>query len=74
MDKRSDTMTFRLPNELKQAVEAIAIARDSTPSSVVCAAVAELVARERHVYLSLSRAFAGVEGVPSAPGEERADV
>lgn len=73
-EKRLETMTFRLPSDLKLAIESIAEARLLSPSSFVCSVLTEVVARERRLFESYSRVFGEGRCVPGTPEEEMRDV
>ena len=72
MDKRTATVSSRIPAELELQVQAIALARDVTASDLICSALAELVERERRTYHRLSAAFCERQDLPSiSSGEVR---
>lgn len=71
MDKRTETVSFRLPESLYRQLQAIALARDVTLSDLVCTAMAEEVERARVAYLRLRPAFEDRQDLPGTPGEVR---
>jgi len=46
MDKRTATVSSRIPAELEAQVQAIALARDVTVSDLICSALAEVVEQD----------------------------
>ena len=68
MDKQTEHLSFRLTPELKLQIEAIALARGVSVSTLCNQSLSETVDRERRLYLELSRAFAGALGLPSGQG------
>ncbi|CAK0766743.1 hypothetical protein CCP4SC76_4600001 [Gammaproteobacteria bacterium] len=63
MDKRSSTISSRIPPDLEKQLHAIAIARDISLSDLVYTALASL-AREEHIrYLKLKQAFDGMPDI-----------
>ena len=69
MDKRTATVSSRIPAELESQVQAIALARDVTVSDLICTALAEVVERERRTYHRLRSAFEERQDLPDIPGQ-----
>jgi len=69
MDKRTATVSSRIPPELESQVQAIALARDVTVSDLICSALAEVVERERRTYHRLRSAFEDRQDLPGKPFE-----
>ena len=68
VDKRTATISARVPSELEHQLQQIALAHDTTLSDLVCRALADLAATERARYLKLRAAF---EGETDLPGKRR---
>jgi predicted transcriptional regulator len=64
MDKKTEHMTFRLTPELKAQVEALALAHDTSPSSIVFDAVSSRIQTELQHVLRLAAAFGVAQGLP----------
>lgn len=69
MDKRTATVSSRIPAELELQVQAIALARDVTVSDLICSALAEVVDRERRTYHRLRTAFEVGQDLPGLPSD-----
>ena len=67
MDKRTATVSSRIPAELELQVQSIALARDVTVSDLICSALAEVVERERRTYHRLRLAFEAEQDLPGLP-------
>lgn len=72
MDKRTATVSSRIPAELELQVQAIALARDVTVSDLICSALAEVVDRERRTYHRLRTAFEVGQDLPGIPQKNAA--
>lgn len=66
MDKRSATVSARIPSELERQLQAVAAVRGVTLSDLVFHCLDALVEEERDRYLKLRSAF---EGAPDKPGK-----
>lgn len=67
MEKRTATISARVPAELEYQLQQIALAHDTTLSDLVCRALNELAEKERAHYLRLKRAFEGGKDLPGKP-------
>ncbi len=68
MEKRSSHISARIPADLEAMALAVAQARDTTLSDLVCQALTDLVEAERSRYLKLRPAFEPGQDIPGLPG------
>lgn len=73
MDKRTATVSSRIPPELESQVQAIALAHDVTVSDLICSALAEVVERERRTYHRLRTAFEAEQDLPGISQKNTAE-
>lgn len=71
MDKRSATISIRVPPELEHQLQMIAAARETTLSDLGCQQLALFVEGERFRYLKLREAFEGERDLPDQSGQQR---
>jgi hypothetical protein len=64
VDKRTETLSARIPSDLLAQIQAIAMAHDTTVSDLTCQCLTELAAKERLRYEKLSAAFGIGQGLP----------
>lgn len=57
MEKRTSTISARVPSDLEHQLQQIALAHDTTLSDLICQALTDLADRERARYQKLRRAF-----------------
>lgn len=74
MDKRSETISFRCPAELAEALKYLAVARDKTLSDLMCRIATDYVSEEHRLWSDLSRAFVGWKDLPGKPGTSHSDL
>lgn len=67
MEKRTATVSARIPADLEQKLHAVALARDTTLSDLICSALADLVEVERSRYLKLRPVFEQGQDIPGKP-------
>lgn len=67
MEKRTATVSARIPEGLEQQLHAVALARDTTLSDLICSALADLVEVERSRYLKLRPVFEQGQDIPGKP-------
>jgi hypothetical protein len=70
VEKRTATISSRVPSELEAQIQAIALARDVTVSDLICHALADLVECERRTYERLRPAFEAAPDLPGRPSED----
>ncbi len=70
MEKRTSTVSARIPSDLEFQLQAIAQIRDTTLSDLICSTLAELVEQERVRYLKLRSAFECAPGLPGIPAPD----
>lgn len=70
MEKRSAHISARIPCDLETQIQAIAQARDTTVSDLICCALMDLVEVERSRYFKLRTAFEGKPDIPGIPGKQ----
>ena len=70
MDKRSDTVSFRLPPAMRRQLEAVALAHETTLSDLIYQLALERLERERRAYERLHEAFAANQGLPGLHDED----
>ena len=65
MEKRSSTVSARIPSDLEFQLQAIALVRCETMSDLIFHALVALVQEERDRYLKLRHVFDGAPDIPS---------
>lgn len=71
MDKRSATISIRVPTELEHQLQAIAAARETTLSDLGFQQLSAFVEGERSRYLKLRQAFESGQDLSGQPGQTR---
>ena len=70
MDKKTETISARIPSDLLAQLQCLAIVHDTTVSDLICQCLTEFVAKERARYEKLSAAFGHSQGLPDVPGKQ----
>ena len=69
MDKRTATISSRVPADLEHQLQMIAVARNVSLSDLICHRLLEFVEEERRRYLQYRAAFEGAPDLPGQPGQ-----
>ena len=63
-DIRSETVSARISESLLNEIHAIALARDTTVSDLICQSLEEVARRERRAYEKLRSVFGAHQDLP----------
>lgn len=74
MDKRSSTVSARIPAELETQLQAIAMVRGQTLSDLIFHALSSVCQEERERYLRLKLAFEALPDLRDKPGQVDSDL